>query len=251
MATETKTGTPIFNKDNKQIYPISCAEFITSNASGNESNVEDDLKSLFEQVSDLSGSSEAVNNIIIKIHYLPADTAKESEIKLSTRQWSDTFELPTEENPYIWKRTKFTFQGADESQGITIYEIVASDVSIIIQNIYTRTEGITPVIEYQQKRDGDGNLLYIDSNGNETTVGTPDKSPKAYDYNYYWNGAPANKLNSLPPPPEGQSYTWTDYPQDISLSFTSVFMSRRIRQEGKWKPFSTPAQYGQWPTTES
>jgi hypothetical protein len=36
-------------------------------------------------VSDLSGSSEAVNNIIIKIHYLPADTAEESEIKLSDK----------------------------------------------------------------------------------------------------------------------------------------------------------------------
>lgn len=222
------TGTIVYNKDQQQIYPISDGSVIISNASGSKSNVEEDLKKLFKQVSDLSGSSEAVNNIIIKIHYLPADTA--------------------EENPYIWKRTKFTFQGADESQGTTIYEIVASDVSTIIQNIYTRTEGITPVIEYKQKTDEEGNPLYVDSEGHETTTVTP---TKAYDYNYYWNGKPAGKLNSLPPTPEGQSYTWTDYPQDISLSFSSVFMSRRIRQEGKWKPFSTPAQYGQWPTTES
>lgn len=242
------TGTIVYNKDQQQIYPISDGSVIISNASGSKSNVEEDLKKLFKQVSDLSGSSEAVNNIIIKIHYLPADTAEESEIKLSTKQWTDTFELPTEENPYIWKRTKFTFQGADESQGTTIYEIVASDVSTIIQNIYTRTEGITPVIEYKQKTDEEGNPLYVDSEGHETTTVTP---TKAYDYNYYWNGKPAGKLNSLPPTPEGQSYTWTDYPQDISLSFISVFMSRRIRQEGKWKPFSTPAQYGQWPTTES
>ena len=242
------TGTIVYNKDQQQIYPISDGSVIISNASGSKSNVEEDLKKLFKQVSDLSGSSEAVNNIIIKIHYLPADTAKESEIKLSSKQWTDTFELPTEENPYIWKRTKFTFQGADESQGTTIYEIVASDVSTIIQNIYTRTEGITPVIEYKQKTDEEGNPLYVDSEGRETTTVTP---TKAYDYNYYWNGEPAGKLNSLPPTPEGQSYTWTDYPQDISLSFSSVFMSRRIRQEGEWKPFSTPAQYGQWPTTES
>lgn len=146
------TGTIVYNKDQQQIYPISDGSVIISNASGSKSNVEEDLKKLFKQVSDLSGSSEAVNNIIIKIHYLPADTAEESEIKLSTKQWTDTFELPTEENPYIWKRTKFTFQGADESQGTTIYEIVASDVSTIIQNIYTRTEGITPVIEYKQKQ---------------------------------------------------------------------------------------------------
>ena len=125
------TGTIVYNKDQQQIYPISDGSVIISNASGSKSNVEEDLKKLFKQVSDLSGSSEAVNNIIIKIHYLPADTAEESEIKLSTKQWTDTIELPTEENPYIWKRTKFTFQGADESQGTTIYEIVASDVSTI------------------------------------------------------------------------------------------------------------------------
>ncbi len=239
------TGTIIYNKEQQQIYPISHAEVTISEASGNKSNVEDNLKKLFQQVSDLSGSSEAVNNIIIKIHYLPANTTNEAEIKLSTKQWTDTFELPTEENPYIWKRTKFTFQGADESQGITVYEIVASDISTIIQTIYTRTEGITPVIEYKQKIDSQGNPLYIDSGGNETTDVTP---TKAYDYDYYWNGQPSGKLDSLPPTPEGQSYIWSDYPQDISLSFSSVFMSRRIRQGGKWKPFSIPAQYGQWPT---
>ena len=104
------TGTIVYNKDQQQIYPISDGAVIISNASGSKSNVEDDLKKLFKQVSDLSGSSEAVNSIIIKIHYLPANTADESEIKLSSKQWSDTFELPTEENPYIWKRTKFTFR---------------------------------------------------------------------------------------------------------------------------------------------
>ena len=242
------TGTIIYNKNQQQIYPVSDGSVIISNASDSKSNVEEDLKKLFQQVSNLSGSSEAVNNIIVKIHYLPADTAKESEIKLSDRQWSDTFEPPTEEYPYIWKRTKFTFQGADESQGVTVYEIVASDISTIIQNVYTRTEGVTPVIEYRQKVDEKGNPLYIDSEGNETTTITPNK---AYDYDYYWNGEQAGKLNSLPPTPDGQSYTWTDYPQDISLSFSTVFMSRRIRQKGKWGPFSIPAQYGQWPTAES
>lgn len=242
------TGTIIYNKDQQQIYPISDGSVIISNASGSKSNVEDDLKKLFKQVSNLSGSSEAVSNIIIKVNYLPANTAEESEIRLSTIQWSDTFEFPTEANPFIWKRTKFTFEGADESQGVTIYEIVASDVSTIIQTIYTRTEGVTPVIEYKQKTDYYGNPLYIDSEGRQTTIVTPNK---AYDYNHYWNGQPADRLDSLPPTPEGQTYTWTDYPQDISLSFSSVFMSRRIRLGGEWKPFSTPAQYGQWFTTGS
>ena len=74
------TGTIVYNKDQQQIYPISDGSVIISNASGSKSNVEEDLKKLFKQVSDLSGSTGAVNNIIIKIHYLPADTAEESEI---------------------------------------------------------------------------------------------------------------------------------------------------------------------------
>ena len=73
------TGTIIYNKNQQQIYPVSDGSVIISNASGSKSNVEEDLKKLFQQVSDLSGSSEAVNNIIIKVHYLPADTAEESD----------------------------------------------------------------------------------------------------------------------------------------------------------------------------
>lgn len=242
MAT---TGTVLYNRDYKQIYPISDAEVIRSNASGSLSNVEDNLKKLFKQISDLTGATETVNNIIVKVHYLPSDSSDESEIKESDKQWSDTFELPTEENPYIWKRTVFTFEGAEEGQGTTIYEVVATDTATIIQTIYTRTEGITPVIEYKQKVDEQGRPLYIDSDGRETTQVT---STKAYDYNYYWDGSKANGLNNLPPTPEEQNYIWTDYPQDISLSFVSVFMSRRIRNKGKWGPFSTPAQYGQWPS---
>ena len=60
------TGTIVYNKDQQQIYPISDGTVIISNASGSKSNVEDDLKKLFKQVSDLSGSSGAVNSIIIK-----------------------------------------------------------------------------------------------------------------------------------------------------------------------------------------
>lgn len=245
MAT---TGTIIYNKEYKQIYPISHAEVIISEASGEKSNVEDNIKKLFKQVSDLTGATETVNNIIVKIHYQPSNTSNESDIKLSQKEWSDTFELPTEENPYVWKRTIFTYEGAEANQGTTVYEIVASDVSTIIQTIYTRTEGITPVIEYKQKVDEQGRPLYIDSDGRETTDVT---STKAYDYNYYSDGSKANGLNNLPPTPEDQSYVWTDYPQDISLSYTAVFMSRRIRQNGKWGAFSTPAQYGQWPINQN
>lgn len=224
-------GTIIYDKDQKQIYPVSHAEVITSNASGNKSNVEYNLEQLWDEVNKLSGVQEEARNIMVVVTYCKTNTRNESEVK-QLSSWSDTFELPDPERPYVWKKTLYTYEG-DTGKLNEVYEIVASDVSTIIQNIYTRTEGITPVIEYKQKTDEDGKPL------------------EEYDYNYYRNGKPAGKLNSLPPTPEGQTYKWEDYPQDISLSFSSVFMSRRIRQGGEWGPFSTPAQYGQWPTTES
>lgn len=237
-------GTKLYNSDYQQIYPESDASVIVCNGSGDKSTVEEDVKKLYKQISDLTGSTETINNIIVKVAYQPSDTNKESDIKLSQKEWSDTFEMPTEENPYVWKRTTYTYKGAESDTGTIIYEIVASDVSVIIQTIYTRTQGVTPVIEYKQKVDEQGRPLYVDSEGRETTTVT---GTKAYDYDYYWDGSKANSMNNLPPTPDDQAYTWTDYPQDISLSFTSVFMSRRIRQQGKWGPFSTPAQYGQWP----
>lgn len=243
----TVTGTNLYDKHQNKIYPYSYASVVYTyqGNGGNQTTVEESLKKIWEQISENDGSQEAINNIIIEVKYQPSTTYKESEIKLSQKEWSDTFELPTEENPYIWKRTKYSFNGADDSQSVIIYEIVSSDISVIIQTIYTRTSGITPVIEYKQKMDEEGNPLYIDSSGKETTNVT---ETKAYDYNYYWDGSKANSLNKLPPSPEDADYKWTDYPQDISLSFTAVFMSRRIRQNGIWGPFSTPAQYGQWPT---
>lgn len=237
------TGTQIYNREHEKIYPISDATVITTSAKGYE-NVEAALIGAFEQIGKLSGSDETVNNIIVEVRYMPANTTDEDEIKISTKQWSDTFELPTEENPYIWKRTKFTYQGAAESDGTTIYEIVASDISTVIQTIYTRVanDTITPTIEYKKKT-ADGETPVLDSEGEVT-----------YDYNYYYDGSPATKMEDLPPaaidPKTGEKYdyTWTDYPQDISQSYTAVFMARRIKQGGKWGPFSTPAQYGQWPS---
>lgn len=215
MAT---AGTIVYNKDQKQIYPISHAEVVISNASGSKSDVEDNLVKLWKKVSDLSGDSEAASNIMVVVTYCKTNTKDESEVKkLST--WSDVFELPDSERPYVWKKTLYTYKG-DTAKLNEIYEIVATDIAEKIQNIYiARSTGVAPVITYPILKDGYGDPI-LDSEGNTQEDLT------AFD----------NKL------PEG----WSETPVSIGPATPYVFISTRKRVEGLWKRYSEPAQYGRW-----
>lgn len=215
MAT---AGTIVYNKDYQQIYPISHAEVVISNASGSKSDVEDNLVKLWKKVSDLSGDSEAASNIMVVVTYCKTNTKDESEVrKLST--WSDVFELPDSERPYVWKKTLYTYKG-DTAKLNEIYEIVATDIAEKIQNIYiARSTGVAPVITYPILKDGYGDPI-LDSGGNTQEDLT------AFD----------NKL------PEG----WSETPVSIGPATPYVFISTRKRVEGLWKRYSEPAQYGRW-----
>ena len=240
------TDTQLYDKDKNKIYPTTYAQFVKSEARQNVTNstVEEDIKFILEQIDDLTNSSEAVGGVDISISYIRLDTSDVEKVKQQQDGWGDTFEVPSEEYPYTWKKT--TFSSAGGSVKKEFYEIAASDSAMVIQTIYARTKGVKPIIKYKQKQDEEGNPLYIDEHGQETTEVT---STKAYDYNFYSDGSPASKLSNLPP--GTGDYEWSIYPRDISPSYPRVFMSSRVRQEGKLGAFSTPAQYGQWPGTES
>lgn len=215
MAT---AGTIVYNKDQQQIYPVSHAEVVISNASGSKSDVEDNLIKLWKKVSELSGDQEAASNIMVVVTYCKTNTKDESEVrKLST--WSDIFELPDSERPYVWKKTLYTYKG-DTAKLNEIYEIVATDIAEKIQNIYiARSTGVAPVITYPILKDGYGDPI-LDSEGNTQEDLT------AFD----------NKL------PEG----WSETPVSIGPATPYVFISTRKRVEGLWKRYSEPAQYGRW-----
>lgn len=215
MAT---AGTIVYNKDQQQIYPISHAEVVISNASGSKSDVEDNLVKLWKKVSELSGDSEAASNIMVVVTYCKTNTKDESEVrKLST--WSDIFELPDSERPYVWKKTLYTYKG-DTAKLNETYEIVSTDIAEKIQNIYiARSTGVAPVITYPILKDGYGDPI-LDSEGNTQEDLT------AFD----------NKL------PEG----WSETPVSIGPATPYVFISTRKRVEGLWKRYSEPAQYGRW-----
>lgn len=215
MAT---AGTIVYNKDQQQIYPISHAEVVISNASGSKSDVEDNLIKLWKKVSELSGDQEAASNIMVVVTYCKTNTRDESEVrKLSS--WSDIFELPDSERPYVWKKTLYTYKG-DTAKLNEIYEIVATDIAEKIQNIYiARSTGAAPVITYPILTDGYGDPI-LDSEGNTQEDLT------AFD----------KKL------PEG----WSETPVSIGPATPYVFISTRKRVEGLWKRYSEPAQYGKW-----
>lgn len=207
-------GIQLYNKDKQEIYPISKAEAILTEASGESSNVEECLADLYRRTTP-EGDIEATNNIKVKIQYCRTDTKEESEVK-EKDNWQDFFSLPNQENPYVWKKTSFSYSGeSQEDQDLkTTYEIVASDTAQIIQNIYiARSTGKAPIIEYPKVTGPDGEP-------------TEEDDLSAFD-------------NSLP---EG----WSETPVSVSPATPYVFMSTRKRVDGQWERYSEPAQFGRW-----
>lgn len=212
------TGTTIYDKNRQQIYPISHGDAIISEASGSKSSVENNLKQLFKAISDMSGDSEAASSILVTVSYCKTNTKDESEVKRLT-SWTEYFELPDSANPYVWKKTLYTYKG--DTQNLNeVYEIVATDTAEKTQTIYiARSTGVAPVINYPILQDGYGTPI-LDSEGRVQEDLT------AFD-------------NSLP---EG----WSETPVSIGPATPYVFISTRKRIDGKWKRFSEPAQYGRW-----
>lgn len=215
MAVE---GTKIFNKDYKQIFPVSKAEAIYTYSSGSEDSVESCLKQLFKTISDIGGVSGAAENIVINTYYCKTNTSSKQEV-IELDQWADLFVLPDADNPYVWKKTEFSYKGSTEEANIA-YEIVATDLGEKNQTIYiSRSTSVAPVISYPILKDGYGSPILDE-------FGHTQEDLNAYN-------------SSLP---DG----WSEQPASISPSTPYVFMATRKRVGGKWGRFSEPAQYGRW-----
>ena len=211
-------GTQLYNKEGQKMYPIGKAIDIDTEASGQISNVETNLKELWNAISGITGEGEAAQNIIVNTWYTASNSDKEAEIREYTT-WSEFFSLPENGEAYIWKKTQFTYKG-DTSQSNVVYEIVYADIVERVQNIYIATStGSAPEIKYPILKDGYGEPI-LDDNGKEQEDLT------AFD-------------DSLP---EG----WSEVPVSITPSQPYTFISTRKRVKGKWEKFSDPAQFGRW-----
>lgn len=201
------TTTQLYNNKGEKIYPATLSDNVTYE---NEqfSNVKDALNFVMQEIS--KTESEATTNLIFEVNYLRSKSSDEAEIREST-SWNPAFQAPNSDYPYTWKKTKYSYIG-DTSGGTIKYEIVATDLAEILQNIYIATsDSGTPTIDYQKIDDGQGNKV---------------ENLSQYD----------NQL------PQG----WTETPQAISPSTPYLFMSTRKKSKGKWGRFSNPAQIGRW-----
>lgn len=203
------TGTQLYTKAKSKLYPISTASSVISHATTTKDDVsvEDDLRTLFNAIDDLTGDKEAVSNIQFEVEYLRWTSDKKDEV-IEAQGWSPVFTLPNGEYPYTWKKTVISAF----SNSSTFYEIIAADVAEKIQTIYKAmgTTGV-PDISYPKIKDEHGNEI------DDLTV--------------YDDQLPAG---------------WTEEPQTISPATPYSYIAVRKRINGLWGRFSNPAQYGRW-----
>lgn len=135
------TGTPLFDHEGKQIYPISYAELIESSYG----NVEDCLVDIYDKITNISGEGEAAKNINVTVGYLTLNTKSTNDVKELTG-WG-AFELPTSDRPYTWKKTTYSY---DQLELTITYEIVSVYQQNEEQTIYKAMDSDSeqPKIEY-------------------------------------------------------------------------------------------------------
>lgn len=142
-------GTQLYNNSKQKIYPITEASSVTCTE---KDSVQTAITDLYTQVSTLSGEADAANNIIVDVMYVRTDSKDESYVK-ELGSWSSTFVLPNDEYPYVWKRTKYTYNGDTQNLN-TVYEIVATNLYEKIQNIYiAQSTQKAPEIVYDDEDD--------------------------------------------------------------------------------------------------
>ena len=150
------TGTQLYNKDKKNIYPKSDATVISSDALGAASTVYQDIVTLYGLIQKLAGDDEAVSAIKFQIHYKLGKTTYESDIR-GQEGWNSSYIAPTLDFPYTWKRT--IIQTVSES--VVNYEIVATGE--LTQTIYRNTSpGEAAIITYDKDQYGNEILNQYD-----------------------------------------------------------------------------------------
>lgn len=176
------SGTKVYNKDGEQIFPITSAEAVFSNALTTGGNVEDCLLDLYKKIGELTGDEEAVSSIKVEIGYKQTATKDEAEVKEITSGWG-AFKMPTTELPYTWKKTVFTYAGKEESELNTVYEIVAAYPDQT-HTIYRATDGtIQPTISYDLNDEGKPdyqNVDYVTQGWSDIPVSLSAQAPFVY-----------------------------------------------------------------------
>ena len=207
-------ATQLYDSESQAIYPNTQADAVSVNVDNKDiNNVQSAIQDLYQQVANKSGDQAAVSNLTFEISYLVSNISDAEQIKnVDGKKWSGTFQLPTADKPYAWKRTIIGYTGIADADRKSVYEIVIADIAEINQSLYIAMDNTkTPRIYYPQAY-------------------TEDNTP-------YNNLQASIKSIIKATTDEDSSMVWSESPVSISASAPYGYVATRIRKNGTWTEF--------------
>lgn len=207
-------ATQLYDSESQAIYPNTQADAVSVNTGKKDiNNVQLAINDLYQQVANKNGDQAAVSNLTFEISYLVSKISDVNQIKnLDEKQWGGTFQLPTADKPYAWKRTIIGYTGIAEADKKSVYEIVIADIAEISQSLYIAMDNTkTPRIYYPQAY-------------------TEDNTP-------YNNLQASIKSIIKATIDKDSSMVWSESPVSISASAPYGYVATRIRKNGTWTEF--------------
>ena len=207
-------ATQLYDSESQAIYPNTQADAVSVNTNKTDiNNVQSAINDLYQQVANKNGDQAAVSNLTFEISYLVSKISDVNQIKnLDEKQWGGTFQLPTADKPYAWKRTIIGYTGIAEADKKSVYEIVIADIAEISQSLYIAMDNTkTPRIYYPQAY-------------------TEDNTP-------YNNLQASIKSIIKATIDKDSSMVWSESPVSISSSAPYGYVATRIRKNGTWTRF--------------
>ena len=207
-------ATQLYDSESQAIYPNTQADAVSVDVDNKDiNNVQSAIQDLYQQVANKSGDQAAVSNLTFEISYLVSKISDVNQIKnVDEKQWGRTFQLPTTDKPYAWKRTVIGYTGIADADRKSVYEIVIADIAEISQSLYIAMDNTkTPRIYYPQTYTED-NTPYDNLQASITSIITE-----------------TTKKDS--------SMVWRESPVSISASAPYGYVATRIRKNGTWTEF--------------
>ena len=207
-------ATQLYDSESQAIYPNTQADAVSVNVDNKDiNNVQSAIQDLYQQVANKSGDQAAVSNLTFEISYLVSNISDAEQIKnVDGKKWSGTFQLPTADKPYAWKRTIIGYTGIADADRKSVYEIVIADIAEINQSLYIAIDTTKPPRIYY---------------------------PQVYreDNTHYDNLQASIKSIIKATTDEDSSMVWSESPVSISASTPYGYVATRIRKNGTWTRF--------------
>ena len=207
-------ATQLYDSESQAIYPNTQADAVSVNINKTDiNNVQSAIQDLYTKITKVNGDQAAISNLTFEISYLVSNISDAEQIKnVNENQWRKTFQLPTANKPYAWKRTILGYTGIVEADQKSVYEIVTADIAEISQSLYIAINTTkAPIIYYPQAYRED-NTPYDNLQASITNI--IDETKK-----------------------KDSSMIWSESPVSISASDPYGYVATRIRKNGTWTRF--------------